>query len=188
MRPSEKISQRSSNCGCCDFKRTSGAAKRKVPCSKVFWEVGDLQQKKFLTLTMPSLKKRFRGLMLRWIIFSAKRVLNPLKGHIVIEILPEYSKENTFGLLFWERASFLEHFFKRAAVEVLVDEVNVVGRFEHFDHANDVLVFEFFECLDLVYDLGRRLGDKESYHVTKKCVVEESIELDGLDSDCFLAN
>ena len=44
--------------------------KNKIPGSNNFWDVGDLQQKKFFIFITPSLKNKLLGLIFLWTIFS----------------------------------------------------------------------------------------------------------------------
>lgn len=56
--------------------------------------------------------------------------------------------EDEKGLSFGNDPLFSEHSFESAAVAVLVDEVEVVGSFEHVDILDDVLIF-----LDICQDV-----------------------------------
>jgi hypothetical protein len=59
--------------------------------------------------------------------------------------------ENEKGLFFWYDSIFAEHALEGASVAVLVDEVEVVGSFEHVDVLDDVLIFlDVSEDVDLI--------------------------------------
>lgn len=67
--------------------------------------------------------------------------------------------------------------FEGTAVEIFIDKVDVVRRFEHFDHSHDVLVLKLFQSLNLVDD-----------HVAKGSIVDETLQLDGFDGDSLLGH
>lgn len=49
--------------------------------------------------------------------------------------------EDKQGLFFWYYPILPEHALERAAVAVLIDEVEVVGSLEHIDVLDDMLIF-----------------------------------------------
>lgn len=73
---------------------------------------------------------------------------------VLIEDLEGFDElfEDEEGLFFCDDPFFAEHAFEGASVAVLVDEVEVVGRFEHVDVLDDVLIFlDVGQDVDLVH-------------------------------------
>ena len=90
---------------------------------------------------------------------------------VLIELFERLQQlpENNEGFLLPEAFLFLEEGLERAAIAVLIHEVEVVGRFEGFDEANDVVVFERGEDVDLVdgqlFQFGIGLKGALRYHL-----------------------
>jgi len=82
--------------------------------------------------------------------------------------------EDEKSLFFWNNPILPEHAFEGAAVAVLVDKVEVVGRFEHIDVLDDVFVF---------FDIGENINFVDCAFL-EFLVLLETPHLD--DFDCVL--
>lgn len=59
--------------------------------------------------------------------------------------------EDEEGLSFGDNSLFSEHSFEGSSIAVLIDEIEVIGGFEHIDIFDDMLIFfNIGEDIDLV--------------------------------------